>query len=548
MRSLNKTTSVKIGFALLALTTLYYRCYSTWAHFNSKFASLDGGYYLDVTQNILAGLGIYTDISPFHQGLPFLPYPSTIYPVWPLCMAFFGLIFPAWTVAFILPMFLYFLVLYAAYVAGRHIHPGKLCTLGTVSIHGGHLLMLCFALQRGFFIATSRPYTEGLTYALVLATIVVIKRYFAKPTFPAGILLGALSCIIFLTRTQLLVFTIALVGTTLLATLSNRRKHGLGFVGIFLGFSLCFSPQWYWLSTFVSTDIFWQFFRFDAYQATPYLPIMAEDFPTDGTLGFILDRLYGFLVAFLPLNKFGYHRVFFTLQFFVPLFLAFGLPRIVTTHFTSLRQLGVRDFIASLNFFTVFIWAFAIGGLLSLHVIHLDNPTHEWFFGTRHALIAVFLFFLSCCQYLSLGLWHKRVGALLLLIFVGYGFSEMNTVSRRAHKQVDNLPGQPYPLIDWINAHTDANNYRIFAMPSNWGKRLAIFTPHAGYRDIRRHDNLNVLKTMTTQLRTDYVVIYQKWEQLDELAPFFESKAIPGLKLVHQLEDFDIYRVDKPFN
>ena len=85
-------------------------------------------------------------------------------------------------------------------------------------------------------------------------------------------------------------------------------------------------------------------------------------------------------------------------------------------------------------------------------------------------------------------------------------------------------------------------------MPSNWGKRLAIFTPHAGYRDIRRHDTLKVLNTMVTQLRTDYVVIYQNWNQLDELAPFFASKSIPGFQLVVQLEDFDIYKADNPRN
>jgi hypothetical protein len=43
----------------------------------------DAGFYLNVARHIRDGQGVLTSVSLYHQGMPTLPHPSSIYPLWP---------------------------------------------------------------------------------------------------------------------------------------------------------------------------------------------------------------------------------------------------------------------------------------------------------------------------------------------------------------------------------------------------------------------------------------------------------------------------------
>ena len=69
-------TADRLMFGLIFLALLYLKVPLSVDNYDQQSMSVDGGYYMDIAQNIRDGLGFVSDVSPFHQGLPDFPHPT----------------------------------------------------------------------------------------------------------------------------------------------------------------------------------------------------------------------------------------------------------------------------------------------------------------------------------------------------------------------------------------------------------------------------------------------------------------------------------------
>ncbi|HTL12690.1 MAG TPA: hypothetical protein VL588_09400, partial [Bdellovibrionota bacterium] len=154
-----------------------------WAHVrfglwnaSQKNTGFDGGYYTDIAQNVRDHLGFVTDVSPFHQSLPYFPHPSPVYPLWPWILGLLGRVFPMDSMIYVLPPILGITTLVLAWKVGRAAFPRLVLKWKGVELHGGHFLVMAFAFHRLFLESTARPYTEGLAYSLLFCALLRAKR------------------------------------------------------------------------------------------------------------------------------------------------------------------------------------------------------------------------------------------------------------------------------------------------------------------------------------------------------------------------------------
>ncbi|MEJ7730223.1 MAG: hypothetical protein WKG00_13520 [Polyangiaceae bacterium] len=497
----------------------------------------DGGYYLDVASHIRDGRGILSNCSILYAAYPEFPFPAAVYPLWPLLIGLVAKAFPMFETGKWLATACYFGTLGFAYLWGRALYPRRLVA-GLPGFNAGHVLALMFGLHDYFFIYTSQPYTEGLTFALTCAALWRMTRLLPRPTWWGGLEVGAWLGLIILARYQMVLLAMAVFPVLAAASVLSsgpRRDYAIMTACAAVALLLVVGPHYLFVASFTpnltpASYVQWQRVRF-----RDVLSPIPDVLQVKGTWPWIVDRWRGVRIAFgseFGANSYGvrFHTFHYALVPAIPLVLLLG---VLNASRTKVR-LAWRWLRRPRNLNWIFVVCFAGGSLLMIHSMHMDRKLYpEWYFGQRHALVCMFAFFLS----LLLLLAQKRFPWKLIGIVILCGGVYMGLPKVRKHAlavEGKRPSGADAALVEWLNHEAEARDDLIVAYRQP--QLLAYRTPRVGYHWYYRHTVLKDIRAMVDKLGAAYVIVPPKpvfpFQRGDGFLDSFELvKTIAGTRI-----------------
>lgn len=461
----------------------------------------DGGYYTDIALNLAAGNGLTTDVSIFHQAFPYFPYPTPVYPLWPLLYGAAAVVFPVRFVGVWLPTLFYFVLIGLSFIVGRRLAP----RLHLHGVHGGHVFAVVTALTSEMMRTTSRPYTEGLGYTLLFLLFVRAPALFRRLGPVAGLELGAWIIALFLTRSPLIVVAIAAVGAVLVAAWRRPRAAATFTLAAAGLVTVVWQIYAAWLGTFLANPSLGTYVRFDLARASDLLSAVPVLVQTNGPLARLKDVASGFVVAFtLRDEPSSYYRLHHALISTLPIAALALLVRVRRARvlFRFLRSASAPN--------AAFFLLSALGLLGSLHTVHKVYGL-PWTFGDRHALSSLFLVVTATLFLLRSRSWLHLVGALLLAAGTFEGWREMvlQTESQCiAARHNIGLLDYRRQLREFLLKERERRGSLTVAVQRPEAQRLGWRTPGVGFHWMTHTTTVDDLSAMVNVLGVRYVVLF----------------------------------------
>lgn len=465
---------------------------------------IDGAYYLDLAKHVAAGHGLVTDASLYHEGLPSFPYPSPVQPFWPRLLGMVAWVFPMKVVQVWLPTLLYFTSLLAAYRLGKEVYPDV--NLGSFhsALNGGHLGVLLLGFNTEFFLHTTRPYTEGLAFTLLLLWMSRVRLCFTAPSLMRGLESGVWLGLLLLVRSQFIVAIAAFacaLGLRFILIPSHRKETVLAAIGACIAFALTILPQLLFLRSFIEGAGLDEMIRFERFQARDALPKLELLVQTDGLWAWIKDRSKGFLVAFPEGQKYSYYQQFGAFYWSLPAAILLGIPvawqnwRAGKRPWTYLRSEQAA--------FHIFLALSAIAWFCSIHVLHKANFT-PWNFAIRHAIPCLFLFIWANMFLLRQGGLSQLAGLFFIFSGLHYQFQTCLGATHDVQQSSEEKAIQSR-ILDFLREQKAANPDLRIASPI--AQNLASLTDGIGYDGVYHNTTLNDLEVMFRQFGDDFFII-----------------------------------------
>lgn len=524
-----------LSFALLATLAVL----KAQIAYGSVIFGPDGAYYLEVARNVRDAAGLVSWISMYHAGVESFPYPTPIYPLWPLLLGYVGRVVPIEGAAAWLPTLLSFgaVVLLARHA--RALWPRPLLPDLWDVPDAGHLAVLVFGFNPLFLEFSSQPYTEALGFFVLFWTLERARPLFAGDAgFARAVEVGAYAGLLILVRAQMFLFTLVLVGAFALAVLlwrPRRRWAGLA-VAAAAGWALALAPQFAWLTTFYPGPLgLGALLRFERFQPTELLPPVKMLISIPDPIAYLRDRAVGFELAFRAEGKYAYAREFGHLQWAPFLALAGWLP-------VMLRRGGPRSILAAVRSPAAgpaLVFALlALGGFFSIHTLHKTFGA-TWNFGTRHALTVIFLFGASVVAAAARpGL--PRVGALVLLtLTLSHHWDRARALVGAAEKEIAAAATYRPGLVAFLARERDARGR--LTVVSEQSTRLAWELPGVGFHWFWARTRFEDVEALFVERAADYLVVPASGS-MDAIGdPRFASRYV----MVHAgLSGMAVYRRD----
>lgn len=441
----------------------------------------DGSYYYDIAAHVRDGDGLVTDVSLFNAGFVDFPHPTAIYPLWPLLLGYVGRVVPLEQAAIWLPACFYFAAILLAYRLGRRAAPGPLFPETWPVVHGGHLAAALFALTRAMFFHTSRPYTEGLAYFLLLLAILRAEPLLRDARVRRGLELGVLMGLVALARSQLILGALALGGALLWATLRlGWRRWAPPTLAYAAGLAAVLGAQLAHIASFADAPRLAYLLRFDLVREPSDLePLQVMVDPPGGALAWLLDRASGIPVAFGG-GKFSYFNSFGLFSFALVLALPFLVLDLVRARGRALA--GAWAWLHDPGkLFALFFALLAAAGVLSLHTIHKAIFT-PWNFGTRHALTAGFAIFAAFLYLVRRPVLGRVIALFLLSGSLYLAFWRIDLLIREPPKEAQAWRRDHNEAIAaWLQARAAEEPGLVVAAPDIDVQKLARYTDGVGY-------------------------------------------------------------------
>lgn len=470
---------------------------------------IDGSYYLDLAAHVRDGHGLVSDASLYHSGLPELPHPSPVQPLWPRLLGLSARLLTLPVAAVWVPTFFYFCSLVLAWIWGRQIWDRPVIPVSAVP-HGGHLVAALLALNPEYMEHTSKPYTEGLAFTLFFTFLIRSRACIVAPTARRGLELGAWLGLLLLCRSQMIVAAAGAglgLGIRLLVR-GDRGATARAGLACAAGFVLVMLPQWLHLRGFVPGLALREMIRFESFQVSTALPRLELLVQRDTLWGWVQDRAKGFPLAFSMAGKYSYYNQFASFYWCLPAALiagaAAGLREIAAGPGEILARLRGR--LAGLTpeeAWWLYLGGSALGWFASIHILHKASFT-PWNFALRHAIPCLLLFVLSY-------LWLIRRGGLAQLVAVFLLFSSLHNLAQRCESQYTHLRlsaserRAQEAMRDWLRARARAEPGLRVASPL--AQEFASLTDGIGYDGVYNATTLRDLRVMFGEFGTDLFVI-----------------------------------------
>jgi hypothetical protein len=501
---------------------------------------IDGSYYLDVARHIHNGLGLKTRVSLYHKAYTYFPHPTAIYPLWPIALGYLSKMSSLSVMAVWLPTFLYFLSLILAYIWANKIWPEKLFAL-LPNLNAGHFLVIFLGSNTQYFVVTSRPYTEGLAFVLLLAFLLRARTLLEYPRVINGIEIGVWLGVLLLTRVQLIIVAIAMAGVYFLAILIKQQRINYFIMGLasFTSMIIVLIPFWVYISEFSIDSAWFNFFYFSA-KSSNFLSDLNVSIDYTGLTDFLRDRLSGFLVAFNYSNKYSYFSNFNTIIYLIPL--AFV---VLTASLRKFKFQSLMNFIQSnekyCSLSLVLPVLFSLGSFFSIHLIHKEY-FFEWLFPNRKAIPIVFLVFFSLI-YLAQKKKLLLNMILFVIVFSGISLGMARTIyTIKYYQQHESaIEFERDKLVAWLEEKRGGRDELTIAISNNEGQRLAWRSEQINYHWVYLgFTTLSDYEILFSKLACDYLVV-RNFEDITA-HPFPDNTE----KIIENFEYFDVYRVNSP--
>ena len=480
----------------------------------------DSTFYYQLARNVAEGKGLRTSVSLYHQGLRDLPARTTIYPLWPLVAGTIGRVIGIERAATLLPEALYLLALVLLYlVAARLARDGGVRALvavrGVPVVDLGHVAVMILALNRPFFLATSTCMTEGLAFSLLFASLLALSGARCCPVL-CGALSGALGCLAFLARAQLILLPAALVATLAIVGLSDARfrRAALSAAG---GAAAVFLPWVLYVASLPGEFDPRSFFIFTAYQETPALGTTSDLIVFDSLRDRLTYMLSGVRIAFDATSPNSYFRSFGASIYVVPVALLVAIPALVR------RARGRAGFGAdALLALGVFLVAGAC--LLPVHALNTSYPK-SWFFQARHGIPLILALVLGLHTLLRHGTFLRLLAFVFALsVLVNWnpgkrGDWRMATTRLTAGSKDPRIWPVESDLVTWLDEHDEPPVSATIKC-----RELAGWS-HANFHWLRADLAPDTPKRMFELLDLDYLIVYHnevRFEVYRHLARNFE--------------------------
>jgi hypothetical protein len=501
----------------------------------------DASYYYDIAAHVRDGHGLVTDISLFNAGYERFPHPTAVYPVWPLVLGLSARVVPLDVAAVWLPTFFYLAAVVLAYRLARRVAPDPLFPETWAVLHAGHVAAALVALTTTMFTHTSKPFTEGLAYFLLLLALTRAERFFREPRIWRGLELGAWLGLVVLTRSQLVLGAMAVGGALAWAVLRLGWRRWLGPALAFaLGVTAVLAVQVAHLASFVDPPRLVYLLRFDLVHHSELAPldVMVR---TDGALAWLADRARGVPVA-LGSGKMSYFSCF---GLWSAAFLA-AAPFLLLDGWRAVqrRSLGLWSWLhAPENLFKLAYALLAILGVVTLQTIHKAMFT-PWNFGTRHGLTAGFAI-LAALLYLCRRPVLGRVVAVFLVAASAYfGFWKISTNidPSQASARDEWTLAHNAPLVDWLHARAAAEPGLVVVAPDIEIQKLARFTDGVGYHWYYRTTTYQELDYLFRQRGATYLLLRDDQAHKLRVARHPARFARRFVREAGDLSGFSVYR------
>jgi hypothetical protein len=454
---------------------------------------VDGSYYFQVARHVAAGDGLVTSVCLYHQGLKRLPSKTNIYPLWPLFLGGAGRLIGVTTAARLLPRTLFLIDLALLYFLTLRINATSFRGLDF-----GHLVVLLFGCNLLFFAAASYPYTEALAFLLIFASLLMIER--------SGAAAGGLAGLAFLTRSQNLVFAVALFVALLIV---RRWRSAAAFA---VAFVVVLLPWMIFLATFVKP--FTLSALVSMYSETPELPVFVQLIHPTG-LAWLTDRLRGLITAFNPASSVSFVHSFGLAALLVPIAAVHVIWRLGVAQAISPARAGR---IACPTLLATLLGGAALS--FSLAFVH-QRFFLEWLFGYRHGLPFILLLMLAVIELIAHGGSSLRTIALTVcMVSIVTGVLAIARTSIwRPHPWP---PPSEAQLASWLAQH-DPN-----AIVLSTNAQVLSAISGANFRWAACQEEPEVIRLLLRLVRTDYVAAYDGEQQ----CPFLRGLVGPDLQII----------------
>ena len=460
----------------------------------------DGSYYYQVARNIVEGNGLQTNTSLYNQGLTYLPHPAPIYPAWPILLGGMGAALGLDQAARILPEVLFFLALILLYILTNTIArtiggSGLIFPNTPLPIDIGHLSVLILGFNTVFFIYTSLPYTEGLAFTFLFATLLSFHFTLAKNLYTWSIIAGLFAGLAYLTRSQMLGLIFIIPSVFSLLGIRDKRFFTACVLSIAAS-CLCVIPWIIYL--FLSFSNFSPEVLVDhtQYRETPELLPYQLLVQTDTFLDMIVDRISGVSVAFNLYSKQSYANSFGLCAFIFTLPLLSVILKPNSLFKNLPRLLSPRAFIVLGTIGATILC------LLPVHLLHIDRYG-EWFFQFRYGLPFILVISLSLVWiFTKCSLFFKI--ATLLVIGVSLS-SNIQSVRQELWTQEKYHPPRhaEKALAQWINTQPIRPK---FLTTHPWS--LGALT-QGNFHEIRCHERPNQMEVFFKRLNIQRVITFR---------------------------------------
>jgi len=224
------------------------------------------------------------------------------------------------------------------------------------------------------------------------------------------------------------------------------------------------------------------------------------------------DRWKGVILAFKLSGRHGYYKSFYLYQYC----LLIVLPFLLVAAYRGASRDGIRalkDWIRSTESpGWIFVMALALGGFLSLHMIHRPELGKGWLFPLHHGLTAIFLFFLALTYMLRSRLFPAAVIGVFIIscsVFQGYRAVErrMTEFEKRGEVGPDEYKKV---LVDWLQAESDKRGELTVAMSEPGPQFVAYLTNNVHYHWIWKKTTVQDAERLIDTFHIDYLLIGSK--------------------------------------
>jgi hypothetical protein len=488
---------MRTGWRLFAVLLSLFALAKVLATAGVTELGIDGAFYTDVAQYVRDGSGLQTGQSLYHKGYGQFPHPTSIYPAWPLLLGFLARLVDMRVLVHWLPAALWLASLVAAWRLGSALRPQSF--FQRVHLNGGHLLMLLLGLNTEYFTYTSMPYTEGLSWLLLLLFGHRLLRLAPRDDLASAAEIGAWAGLLVLCRAQFLIVPIAVF-----AALSLRLRGGWrGLARLLVAvavFAALLTPHMVRNAGILQDASLLTLLRFDQAQvsdALEPLPVLIE---THGLGGLLLDRSQGLLLAFDPTSSrsyLGHFHAFIYGLLLLPWALFHRRHELLSLLRRALAPGSTAWWVMAL---------FALGGLASVHLAHKSYEP-AWYFHRRHALVVLPAVFAGCCALLSLPGWKRVPGLLLLLTGLAQGSWELAVAAHAGTVESWAATSKRGQLHQWLLQESAERNL-VVALPSPDAQRLAWRTPGVGFHTLHETSSPAVLEALCEDFKVDVVALH----------------------------------------